>query len=517
MTPSSQQWQTGNSSIAFPFRNGGTLPSSFIVDLRLFLSGTDVIDAFLSSVQYDATADSYTLSFAAISDNAVLLSGTVSRLPASGGSRQGQKQVIASGPRVCLFTPGAAWDDPSWGGGSDWTVAVPVHDGALLTDLVNPGPSTFKGIFIDGNVPDESLWGNGATQTLKAGWSISFGEKGRRAPALNDDVVDINAIGGEGEGYAPAPSRIIDYLTNIHGATPDARGNLQIQGADCLRVFQPRLGTALIPATVQINSDCGPCCSCSSYQNFSRAIGRRSAKFKDLCNEVNRLLSNSTKAYNDAVGIINQNRRPMAVVRNVRALGSRLQFSVQNMSSVKIFAYIQLRIPVKGYDVGSPEPLEASMVQVDTAPYAGDPAAAVDAHRSTLEALPFNVAERPTATLPTANFDPTPTPSVLVCAGQLSSSGTMIPIEPGAVVQQTLFFPHCADAMAISGGTIGSLAAAYPEFLFQTIAVYGSSHCFACSAESYRAKVVAQEDVIDELESCELPVANYFNTVHVPT
>ena len=517
MTPSSQQWQAGNSIIAFPFRNGGTLPPSFIVDLRLFLSGTDIIDAFLSSVQYDATADTYTLAFAAVSDNTVVLSGTIPRLPVSGGSRQGQKQTIATGPRVCLFTPGAAWDDPSWGGGSDWTIAVSPHDGALLTDLVNPGASTFKGIFIDGNVPDESLWGNGATQRIQAGWNISFGEMGRRAPTINDGAVDINAFGGAGEGYPPAPSRVIDYLTNIGGAIPDGRGNLQIQGLDCLRVFQPRLETAPIPATIQINSDCGPCCPCSSYRNYSRAIGRRSAKLKDLCDDINTILKDSATAYNDAVEAINANMRPMAAVRNVRALGSRLQFSVQNLSSVKIFAYIQLRITNEAYGVGTPAPSTASMVQINMAPYAGNPVAAVDAHRLTLEALPFSASERPGAPLPSNNFDPTASPLILVCAGQLSASGTMIPIEPGEVVQQTLSFPHCAEAMLLSGSLAGSLAAAYPEFQFQTIAVYGSSHCYACSAETYKAKVVAQTDDPDELESCELPFANSFNTVQVPT
>jgi hypothetical protein len=350
-----------------------------------------------------------------------------------------------------------------------------------------------------------------------AGYNISFGEKGARTPTINDGAVDINAVGGDGDGYPPASSRTIDYVARIAGASPDGRGNLQVEGLDCLRVFQPRIENDPIPATIQINSDCLPCCPCSSYRNFSRAVGRRSAKIKDLCDDLNQILNTSATAYNDAVATINAGRKPMAVVRNVRTLGSRLQFSVQNMSSVKIFAYVQLRILNKAYEVGVPEVSGSHMNGIDLAPYSGDPAAAVDDHRTTLEALPFNIAERPEAGIPSTNFDSTPEPLILACVGQLSSSGTMIPIEPGAVIQCVLSFPDCSDAMEESGSEDGSLVKAYPEFQFQTIAVYGASHCYACSAETYQAKVVDKTDELDELESCSMPLADSFDTVQVPT
>ncbi len=507
-----QQWQTGNEQVAFPFVSGCALPAAFLADLRFFPTGTDVLDAYISSVEYDATADTYQIAFASAADNTVLLSGIVSRLPADGGSKVGSKQAIASGSQVCLFTPGRDWDNPSWGGAGDWTVSLGHADSAISPDLINPGPSTFKGIFIDGDVPNESEWGGGAVQRLYAGYNITFKPTGRSAQI--DDVISLSAIGGAGEGYEPVERPVLDYVAAIGGATPDSRGNLNFRGVDCLRVFQPRSGNDPVPATMQLNSDCLPCCSCASYRNFSRSIARRSAKLKDLSAALNLELENSVVAYNDAIAVINASRRPLVAIRNVRALASRLTFSSQNMSSVPVFAYTQVRVVSSLYPLGGTSVTEGHTRAIDLSAYLGNPADAVEADRASLPSLPFSVVERPLATIPSINFDVSE-PLLLMCLGQPATDGSMVALAPGEVVEHTILFPDRAAAVELSGGVTGSLAAALPEFLFQTVAVYGASHSYACSAEAYRVKVVEKTVVPDEFESCELPFAENFETVRV--
>lgn len=508
-----QEWQAGNEPVAFPFVSGCSLPTAFLLDLRFFPTGTNILDAYVSSIQYDSTLDAYTIVFASALDNVPLLSGSLSRVPQEGGTRVGSKQVIASGSRVCLFTPGKDWDDPSWGGAGSWTNNFGHADTAISADLINPGPSTFKGIFIDGNVPDETLWGNGATQRLFAGYNVTF-QPTARNPFVSDDTVGLSAIGGAGEGYVPVVAPILDYVSSIAGATPDAKGNVNLVGIDCLRVFQPRTGDTPVPATMQLNSDCMPCCSCASYRKFSRSIGRRSARLKDLCAQLNAELNTSVAAYNDAVAIINANRKPLVAIRNVRALASRLTFTSQNLCSVPVFAYTQVRIVSSLYGLGPASVSEGHTRAIDMSTYLGNPAATVEADRASLPALPFNVAERPLAAIPSVNFG-TSEPLLLICLGQPATDGSMLPLAPGEVVEHTILFPDRAAAVDLSNGVEGSLAAALPEIQFQTVAVYGASHGYACSAEQYQVRVVEVTPVVDEFESCELPFADNFNTVRV--
>jgi hypothetical protein len=506
-----QEWLAGNEPVAFPFVSGCSLPSAFLLDLRFFPTGTDILDAYISTIQYNSTTDSYTIVFASAADNTSLLAGTISRLPADGGSRVGLKQVIASGSQVCLFTPGKDWDDPSWGGAGDWTSNLNYGDSAISPDLINPGPSTFKGIFIDGDVPDESEWGNGATQHLFAGYNITF-KASARSPQSQDDTISLSAIGGAGDGYWPTKKAVIDYVAVIGGARPDSKGNINMEGIDCLRVFQPRTGNDPVPATMQLNSDCLPCCSCGSYRKFSRSIGRRSAKLKDLCDALNQKLEDSVSAYNDAVAIINANRRPLVAIRNVRALASRLTFTSQNLCSVPVFAYTQLRVVSSLYGLGPASVTEGHTRVVPTSTYLDNPATTVEADRLLLPGLPFCVAERPLAGIPTVHFDITK-PLLLLCLGQPATDGSMLPLAPGEVVQHTIHFPDRAAAVEISSGVAGSLAAALPEFQFQTVAVYGASHGYACSAEQYQAKVVESTAIPDEFETCDLPFASSFDTI----
>ena len=509
-SPFQQEWQSGNQTIAFPFSEGCQIPSDFIVDLRLFLSGTDLVEAYVSSVSYDETADAYTISFARKSDNALVLSGSVSRLPDSGGSRAGFKQSIASGAKVCLFTPGAGWDDPSWGGAGDWTVNLNFADSAIAPDRVNPGPSTFKGIFIDGDVPDESEWGG--VQKIHAGYSVTFSEN-RNLLVAGGGIIDINAVGGSGDGFYPEDDAEA-YLYYLNGASPDSRGNIRVDGIDCIRTFQPESGGAPVPATLQVNSDCLPCCPCGSYRNFSRSIGRRSAKLKDLCDRLTEYLDVSVTAYNDAIKILNERRRPLVAIRNIRVLGSKLVFSSQNLSVVPVFAYVQIRIEDEAYALGDAASSEAKTAILDTSPFSGNPILTIADDKDSLPALPFSVAERPTASVPGTNFG-ADDPTILLRIGSADTDGALRSIAPGEIVIHTLSFPDRAAALDLSGTEDGSLAAALPKLTFQTLAVYGTSKSYACSAEEYKAKTVENVPNPDEFESCETPFADQYTTVRI--
>lgn len=510
-----QEWLSQNGADSFPFSVGCTLPADLILDLRLFVFGSELVEVRLSSISYDSSSDSYGLLFSFVEDSSEALSGSISRTNPDGSPRTRQKQALSSDSATCLFTPGDSWHDPLWAGAGDWSVSLPNDEARILTDLVNPGPSTFKGIFIDGDVPVESSWGGGAVHKIFAGHNIKFGQIPGRSLSGDPDIIDINAVGGGGEGYPEREPEVIDYVAFIGGASPDSKGNVNVQGVDCLRVFRPvDEGGEIVPAIIQINSDCLPCCSCSSYRNFSRSIGRRSAKLKDLCNRLDEILQGSANAYNDAIDIINRNRKPLVVARNVRVLGSKITFSTQNLSSIPVFAYVQVHVVQSEYPLGEMASSEVNTVVVETASFGGNHHDAVAANKLLLPPLPFSPAERILAEIPETGFSQTGA-AILLSIGSLSSDGDMAPLSPGEIVEHTILLPDRAAEMLVSGTAGGSAAAAFPELVFQTIAVYGASRCYACSADVHHVKVVERAVVEDELESCELNLADHFEALPV--
>lgn len=513
MSKFQQEWQTGNSLIGFPFSGENSdqfVPDDFIVDLRLFLTGTKIVKAFLSEIIYNHVDDTYSLSFSRTDTGVVVLQGTMSRV-GNANSRAGSKQVISSAEKVCLFTPGLSWDTPSWGGADSWTKTFTSAEVPVSQDMVNPGPVTFRRIFIDGQVPDESLWPRGGIQKIIGGYNIGIGLKTGRLIGSAPDVFDISAIGGSGAGYPPQAERTIDYVATFNGQGPNQRGNFTIDALDCLRAFQPQTETDLIPSTVQLNSDCLPCCSCVEYRNSSRAIGRRSAKIKDLCDLLQQKLTESSTAYNIGVAAINRNRKPLAVVRNVRALGSSITFSVQSMSAIPIFVYVAMRIESSGYSLGSPSVSATNVMVIAGGP---DIHSAVTTHRPSLPAMPYDVSENPLAGIPESNFSSAPC-NLLVCVGERRTSVGTFPISAGGLVEVKVEFPTIAAAIVGATTPAGSVAAALPRLSFESLAVFGSSRSFACSADSYRVQVANNDVAVDEFEACELPFANDFTTILV--
>lgn len=505
-----QEWQTSNSKSNFPFAQSNEIPQDFIVDLRLFTNGTSQLSAYISSIEYDHNADEYSITFSKPSDNLEILSGSIGRLD-NGSSRVGLKSVIAEGPIVCLFTVGSSWDDPSWGGEDSWTRSYSNSDTRISGDLVNPGPNTLRRIFIDGNVPPENEWRRGGSQKLVMGYNCEIGIARGRMPFIRSDVFDINCFGGAGAGYPP-DDEAQKYVSSINGVAPSGDGNFLFIGNDCLRVTQPKTDAGIIPNTIQILSDCLPCCPCSEYMKVSRAIGRRSAKVKDECDRLQSILNSSVTAFNDAVATLNEMVRPLVAVRNVRALGSSLEFSVQNISSVSVFAYVAIRVEASNYPLGEIESNFAHVEIVDTSAHGGDVHVAVAAHKSTTDPLPYSQYERPDASIPSTNFSPAE-PDVLLCIGQPRSDDGLFPISPGAVVECRIHFPDRALEMEDTEDETGSVAAALPSLSFSSLAVFGSSKSYACSAELYRVQIKRKVAAPDEFDDCERPLYGEFQSV----
>jgi hypothetical protein len=508
-----QEWLTGNAESAFPFErrpdNGGP-PADFILDLRLFLTGTSKIRAFLSSVTFNHELDSYTLVFSDPAEGTVLIQGEVKRLDPSHTSIVGQKQFIASGPKVCLFTPGSLWDTPEWGGEETWTQSFTADEASILPEQVNPGPKTIRRIFVEGRVPDELQWSRGGVQRIIGGNNINLSSGGGRSVTSTPDMIEISAIGGAGMGYPDRQKPVIDYVATFKGKGPDANGNVTVEGFDCLRVFQPKLGDGSpISGTIQLASDCLPCCTCSEYRNTSRAIGRRSAKVKDLCDRLSQVMRDSATAYNLGVEIINKGRKPLVLTRNIRAGASTISFSVQNTVAVPTFAYVAVRVEYSDFVLG-----EMTVSQPNVQIVEGGTSNVHDAvitHRETLPALPFDSSENPRAGIPPVRFPSSP--AFLLCVGEQKNDPGFFPISPGGVVEVRIVFPGIEAAMVAATSPAGSVAASHPVVSFSTLAVYGASKSFGCSADMFRIKVIDNPLPSDGFDECGLPFGNDYRTI----
>ena len=509
-----QEWLSENVERCFPFRDTESgqaqqVPFGLIADLRLFLTGSRQTDVYLQSLSYAAASDTYALVFCDMGDNSILLSGSIARTN-EGASRVFLKQSISSGLRVALFTPGPLWDTPAWNGSGDWTQVWTPLESALEPSLVNPGPQSFRRIFIDGEtIPPESEWPRGIVETLVGGYGIEFGRSAGRIPSAQpSSILDLNCGPGLGSGYAPVPAQL-GYLATFNGQGPDERGNVTLEGVDVLRVTQPQAGGAPIPSTLQILSDGQPCCACDQYQNVSRAVGRRSAKIKDLCAELKSLMDQSSAVFNSAAAELNSSINSGSMVRFLAATRSGFNFSVQNTLKVPAYVYVAFngtpslyadltaapstslgRVPlgtptntqpnVRTLVLGRNSSLSVSAVY-DT----------INNSRVTLPPLPFSSAENPAAPLPTANFSPEDS-QILMAVGALMTSSSFAPIPPGGVVSFIINLsgmPGLWDSLIDPAHVTAGWTALFSVFKFRSVAVFGASHCFASASETKNLQI----------------------------
>ena len=318
------EWPDENAARAYPLHEDGcpaALPFGFLLDLRLFLAADLRVAARLSRVDYAAAADTYHLVFAAVADDAVLLQGTVAR-QRQGASLVGGKVVLGAGARLAILEPGPAWDTPGFNGLGDWSLVFPAGTARLLESTAAPGPRGFRRFLVEDEVDDGAAPAD-ATLTLIGGYNAVFSTTddpaalGPRSVGLANapvpaDVVTVDAAPGLGAGYAPAAVAAL-LVRSFNGQGPDAAGNVLLVARDCLQLAPPVVsavggGDAVLPHTLTLANNCGPCCGCDRYRAVSRAISRRNAKLQDRCNTLHALLDQATNDYETIVARLNAAR-----------------------------------------------------------------------------------------------------------------------------------------------------------------------------------------------------------------
>lgn len=365
----SQEWQQSNAQRAFPFTEqsrsvdaASALPYDFIVDLKVFPYSAEDNGMYLYSVSYDTSTSSYSLVFRYSHSEQVAISGTVTRTDGA-QSRVGTKVLLENAPNdstaYCLLTPGPKWEygapsglwimtDPgSVHSGTQYTKTFPQEATTVDPNVILPGSHSMRRIFIDEplGIPSVSEWGYGVTQSLKEGSSISFS-----VDQDDPDTIVVSAIGGAGSGYhSSANSGELLYINKVSGKGDS--GAFSMGTHDCLnKIERPNTiypngdlkDSISLPHTIQLLSDCTPCCGCSKYRAVSAAITRRSTRLKQLCDTLSGMIVANAALYNQAVDRINASRKPIARVRNVRVRENNFSFSVQNVCSVPLYAHVAI-------------------------------------------------------------------------------------------------------------------------------------------------------------------------------
>jgi hypothetical protein len=91
------------------------------------------------------------------------------------------------------------------------------------------------------------------------------------------NAVTIDAVPGAGLGRQPGCESTEVVLRRINQSQPDDSGNLVIEMDDCLRLQIPLTvtgdtATYAAESTLQIHSECTPCCACEDYVNTYRGL-----------------------------------------------------------------------------------------------------------------------------------------------------------------------------------------------------------------------------------------------------
>ncbi len=372
-----QEWQQENSIRAYPFSESilefdedSGLPRDFIVDLKFFPDRYTQSNIYLFKVEYIESTNQYTLEFRYYGDvEQTAIVGTVYRSGENNQSIVGSPIAISGAPNnpysVCVFTPGKLWDPILTEGGQIdffWIKEVgqlsngvysknffDPRQSSLDSSVINPGPKTIRRIFIDQvgqTLPPLSSWGREVEQKLVAGYNIEFAQNRQTG------VVTLNARGGKGEGYPERDTDIV--LRRINDVGADASYSLKLQPKGCLnKIERPSLGVQIglsgeqsenIENTLQLLSDCLPCCGCDAYRAVSEAISRRSRLLKGICDELSSMLSANAQLYNNAVEKINERRDSIVQIRNFRVYPKYFKITVQNVSSVPVYGHIGLSI-----------------------------------------------------------------------------------------------------------------------------------------------------------------------------
>ncbi len=366
-----QEWQSSNLDRFFPFSEkisainaSFIIPTDFFLDLVFFSDNYHQNDIYISSINYSASSDEYTITINYISNNSIAISEAVPRT-ISGISRVGKRISIRashgatdivgnnSNYSVCCFTPGPAWDriinEPT-------TLSnifnLNKTESPIEESICTPSANTLKRIFIEPSLanvktntayvkplPNKDLWGREFYQRIVQGSNILI------TPSAEDkNLLTISAIPNKAPNTG-LKDHGIKFINDIGPVSE--KGEFFINTKDCLKKIEKPLDTSTLTKIenhIQILSDCLPCCGCEKYRAVSEAITRRSKKLQEICDLLSSMIIANTQLYNDAVAKINSSRTPIVRIRNLRVYEDRFKISVQNACVLPIYAQIGLSI-----------------------------------------------------------------------------------------------------------------------------------------------------------------------------
>jgi hypothetical protein len=395
-----QEWQQENSIRAFPFSektiSANGIPKDFIVDLKFFPDYYSNNSIYLSSVIYSSQNDSYVLEFKySQTEEIAIISGSISRrrsiqkngITTSVNRKGDQITLKYSNPvfsqitgyatkyAVCMFTIGSSWDNALQNLSN-----LDKESSLLDSSVINPGSKGFRRVFIQKlpdyitssnpnfyvapSIPEENEWGREIIQKIKAGPNVVFSK----------DLVDPNLIIVSATPVATTSndSTLNTDIKFINNVGPDDTGRFRLNTVGCLtKIERPETRFSddspdeqqdiKLLNSVQLLSDCLPCCGCEKYRAYTAAIERRSRKLKEVCDLLVQMVTSNTELYNDAVNKINKERRPICRVRNLRVFEDQFRISVQNTCSVPIYVDFRLSV-VGGFGI---EPQSFSILEFD--------------------------------------------------------------------------------------------------------------------------------------------------------
>lgn len=520
-----QEWQQENSIRAFPFSESilnfdgdQALPRDFIVDLKFFPDRYTQESIYLYKVEFNSLTNQYILEFRYFGDvEQVAISGTLYRTGENNESLVGKKLAISgssSNPySVCIFTPGKLWD-PIFSEGLQseyfWIEEVGEENAGVYTKIflnplesaldnsvINPGPKTIRRVFIDSSsqpIPSSSLWGKEVEQKLIAGNNIEF-EKN-----LVNSVITIHSRGGAGDGYPEKPDDLV--LRSINSVTASANGEVNLAPEDCLyKIEKPPAGTQVglegeqsenIENTVQLFSDCLPCCGCDAYRAVSAAISRRSQILKGICDELTSMILANAQLYNNAVQKINEARDPIIRVRNFRVYQQYFKISVQNVCALPIYGHIGLSV------IGGSAASQDFFIPVGGSGYSEENL--IRTNFSDLTPLPPTTKDyiNQNPEIPAGLF-------LYYVLGVQSTTSIAEPIAPGSYTDLTFMYSGSIDLRS-SGLTIR----------VESNGIYGGQRngddwtgTYGCKKDVYSAKVVEDAPLINEVCGNIVSSTNY--------
>lgn len=404
-----QEWQQENSIRAFPFSektiSQDGIPKDFITDLKFFPDYAENNSVYLSGVIYNSENDSYVLEFRYIYNSeiailsnslnrtkAVVIDGVTSYVDRAGDQitinyENSIKSGLTGYPEkyaICMFTVGGSWNS---------ALQNLSNLGPSLSEIdystINPGSKTFRRVFIERNpgyitgsnvsfyvapsIPPETEWGKEVVQKISAGSNI----------VLSTDSVDPSLITISALPISRNPDAELEDLTLkfINNVGPDDSGKFKLNTRGCLtKIERPEIRFSgdspdeqqdiKVLNSVQLLSDCLPCCGCEKYRAYTAAIERRSRKLKEVCDLLTQMVTANTELYNEAVRKINSERRPICRVRNLRVFEDQFRISVQNTCSIPIYVNFRLSV-IGGFAI---EPQSFSILEFEPSLEADKPA-----------------------------------------------------------------------------------------------------------------------------------------------